>query len=152
MTYFSQIDGPTLLASLAHLPRTKDGTGILMLCEQWGSWSHSLLVPAVSEIEHLLGARAAYVMVNTIRPGGDSGVHVDPSPVDGEGNKVLFNRWHLPLVTNLAAKLWDATAGERHLEAGRWHGPIRYWEPHAVWNGGYEDRTHLVVSLWPSTT
>lgn len=142
-TYRSQIDGAALAAEFDKLKPTVDGTGILMHNGQFrlmpGGWPECAGL-ACLELERHTGLTTVGIMVNTILPGGRSGVHVDP-----EAGKL--SRWHLPLRTNLKAWFWSEATDNIHMFPWRWYGPILYWEPHAVGNDGDEPRTHLVVDL-----
>ena len=122
-----------------------DGTGILMANGQWGgipSWVAQALEPHLDCLYAYIGLRELkHVMVNAILPGGGSGMHVDPTP-----NGVRFERWHVPLKTNPKALFYYDDAWH-HLEKGWWHGPVKYWERHAVCNQGEETRVHLIVDV-----
>jgi hypothetical protein len=140
----SKLNLAELRAKLDALPKVVDGTGVLMANGQFNmlpdAWDDCIKA-AVREIEDLLKSTALYVMVNTIEPGRSTIVHVDPLPPEG-----TLSRWHLPVQTNEHAWFSHVDKSE-HLEAGYWHGPICFWEPHAVGNAGSEPRTHLIVDL-----
>lgn len=140
----SAINLKELAFHLDLLPKVVDGTGVLMANGQFRimpvHW-HPIIKEAIHEAEVLFGARVLYVMANTIEPSRRTVMHVDPLP---QGRKL--ERWHLPVRTNASA--WFEADGKRgHMEQGWWHGPVKYWEPHAVGNDGGHDRTHLIVDL-----
>ncbi len=146
----SRISGLTALAhKLEQFPRVIDGTGMLLLNGQWQgipTWAGEVLQDCTQEIESITGLKVHHVAVNVILPGGGSGWHVDPTPkIDDQF--VRFSRWHLPIQTNLDAWFEDSENPRFHMQHGMWHGPIRYWLPHAVGNDGITPRMHLLCDL-----
>jgi aspartyl/asparaginyl beta-hydroxylase (cupin superfamily) len=111
-----------------------DGTGMLM--------GYSQGVPIENTtigVRTLLGMKIKYAMVNVLPPGIVIPVHTDY--VYGERNL----RVHYVVKTNPRCEFWDSS-GWRHQEKGYLH-VVKYWEPHAVRNLGYEERIHLVFDL-----
>lgn len=147
----SNIGGLTALAiSLEQRPKVIDGTGMLLLNGQWQGipkWASGLLDEVIGEIESITALKVGHVSINVIVSGGGSGLHIDPTPLDGNGKFERFARWHLPLSTNAQCWFEDATHPRFHMAEATWHGPVEYWLTHAVGNDGTTPRMHLVVDL-----
>jgi Aspartyl/Asparaginyl beta-hydroxylase len=130
-----------------------DGSGAKMAFKQSktpGRWlAHCPMIAlAMEEIAALREAPVLYVMVNIVPPGCVVPVHTDtllPHPVFGE--RPRLERWHLPLKTNNFSTFGGEVDGAIHMEVGYWYGPVQYWENHAVWNHGSDDRIHLICDL-----
>lgn len=141
-----------MLEEIAKISFKVDGTGIEMAYAQSQRINWKVLPPhlssAIYEISTHRDAAVLYFMINIMPAGSSAPKHTDTLALhEIFGKAPKLERWHLPIKTNEKALWWDATDGSRHLELGKWHGPMKYWESHAVQNNGDEPRIHLIVDL-----
>lgn len=144
--YKSQLDIPKLWERIFRgwtKVWIKDGSGVMMSNAQstLNPILYDLTEPAILEIEDYLGLKAKYLMVNILPAGVVVGVHTDTLI----NNSVT--RWHLPLVTNPEAWLWEEQIGFRHIPLGEWES-VDFKKRHTIGNFGQVDRVHLIVDLW----
>lgn len=109
----------------------------------WRVWQHWLL-PVMAQ------ASASYGFAEPVYPKAmlarlEAGRRIDEHR-DGEGSHPLVHRIHVPLETSPEAVL--TVGGEDfHLSAGHaWE--VNNLVPHSVFNGGEQDRIHLVFEVF----
>jgi hypothetical protein len=109
----------------------------------WAVWQ-PLLLPVLARAATPYGyAAPVYPKVMLARLAAGHGID---RHVDGEGSHPYVHKIHVPLDTNPEAVL-TVDGQDFHLAAGRAF-EVNNLAPHAAFNGGEEDRTHLIFEVF----